>query len=942
MQENSAAGSTVGLTAWSSDSDATNNQITYHLTDDDGGRFAINASTGVVTTTRPLDREIDGPTRQLTIRATSADGSQTESAFIVSIEDVNESAVTTPIDQDANTNFVQENVSAGATVGVTAQAFDSDATSSTVTFSLSNNDGGRFAIDANTGTVTTTRELDRETDGPSREITIRATSSDGSFAEQTFTILLGDLDEADATIPADSNPTNNSVAENSMAGSTVGLTIQAFDSDATNNIITYSLIDDDGGRFAIDSATGTVTTTRALDREADGATREVTIRASSTDGSFAEQTFTIAIGDLDEFDATIPVDINPAANHVAENAANGTTVGLTLTSSDFDATQSHISFQLLDSAGGRFAVDDSTGIVTVAGLLDYETTTTHTLTVRALSQDGSYADQTFTIDVLPLNDGVPVLVSPASYSVGEHSLEVGTVSGTDSDHPAQGLVYSIGGGADAAQFTLDPVTGELRFIFLQNYELPADSDANGVYEIVIRVSDGELWSEQLVQVTVTNQNDQPVTLNDTWSFDEDTALEGTVATNDSDEDSDPLSFELLEGPANAANFRFNTDGTFHYLPAQDYYGTDNFRYRVSDGVGGTAEAVVTLQIQAVNDSPVSISNIFTVLQGATLETVTGVLFNDSDVENDPLVAILVAPPTRGVIKFHTDGSFIYEPQRGFIGEDSFVYVASDGLTSGTPTMVIVNVDVNAAPPPLSPPPALGGSGSSSSNDNVNSENKNSSSESPSSTGDSSGDLIGGGSLTGTGGVAAGGSNGVVSENTVQTNTNDAPDQVLDEQAELNSLEQVADAQQVEEQLLESAFQLRELVSAYLADSDEGEVVKANVKIGGKSIEVNFSRRQLWEQLAYLQQQLEENKRQQADSSIEEFGFDLGAATMAASLSYMIWFLRGSAMMATMVTQVPAWKMVDPLVILDSLDKSYAAKSQEADNLNSFFERTGNG
>jgi hypothetical protein len=119
-------------------------------------------------------------------------------------------------------------------------------------------------------------------------------------------------------------------------------------------------------------------------------------------------------------------------------------------------------------------------------------------------------------------------------------------------------------------------------------------------------------------------------------------------------------------------------------------------------------------------------------------------------------------------------------------------------------------------------------------------------------------------------------------------------------------------------------------------------VKANVKIGGKSIEVNFSRRQLWEQLAYLQQQLEENKRQQADSSIEEFGFDLGAATMAASLSYMIWFLRGSAMMATMVTQVPAWKMVDPLVILDSLDKSYAAKSQEADNLNSFFERTGNG
>ncbi|MFM7738509.1 MAG: cadherin domain-containing protein, partial [Planctomycetota bacterium] len=594
VQENSAVGSLVGLTAAAVDQDGTNNLITFSLSDDDGGRFTIDSSTGVVRTAASLEREVDGAVRLITIRATSADGSFSEQTFSIAVGDQDEFDATVPADSNPAANFISENSAAGSLVGLTATSLDLDATNNLITYSLSNDDGGRFSIDPSTGTVTTTRSLDYETDGSQRQVTIRASSADGSFAEQTFTIYIGDVDEYDVITPVDSNPASNLVWENSAAGTAVGLVASASDSDGSTNQITFSLTDDDGGRFAIDSATGTVTTTRALDRESDGAARQVTIRATSADGSFSEQSFTIAIGDLDEFDATTPGDINPAANQVAENAAIGTTVGLTLASSDFDATQSQISFQLLDSAGGRFAIDTSTGIVTVAGSLDYETATTHTLTVRALSQDGSFADQIFTINILPLNDGVPVLVSPASYSVGEHSLQIGTVSGTDSDLPAQGLTYSIGGGADAAKFTLDPVTGELRFVALQNYESPADSNANGVYEVVIRVSDGELWSEQLVQVTVTNQNDQPVSVNDTWSFDEDTALDGTVATNDSDEDGDSLGFELLEGPANAASFQFNADGTFHYLPVQDYYGTDTFRYRMSDGAGGTAEAVVTL------------------------------------------------------------------------------------------------------------------------------------------------------------------------------------------------------------------------------------------------------------------------------------------------------------------------------------------------------------
>ena len=91
--------------------------------------------------------------------------------------------------------------------------------------------------------------------------------------------------------------------ENAALGTAVGITALASDGDATTNGITYSLDDDAGGQFAIDPSTGVVTVAGAIDREA-GATRSITIRATSDDGSTTTQSYTIAINDLDEFDIT--------------------------------------------------------------------------------------------------------------------------------------------------------------------------------------------------------------------------------------------------------------------------------------------------------------------------------------------------------------------------------------------------------------------------------------------------------------------------------------------------------------------------------------------------------------------------------------------------------------------------------------------------------------
>ncbi|MFO0923543.1 MAG: cadherin repeat domain-containing protein [Pirellulales bacterium] len=267
-------------------------RLRIRLTDSASGRFAIDLNTGVVTVADGtlLNREANA-SHTITVRATSTDGSYTDQNFTIAINDVDEFDVGTVADTNATTNAVNENASIGTVVGITASASDADATTNTITYSLFNNDGGRFAIDANTGIVTVAGAINRETDGASRTITVRATSADGSYTDQNFSIGINDVDEFDVGTVSDTNATTNVVNENASVGTVVGITASASDSDATTSTITYSLFNNDGGRFAIDANTGIVTVAGAINRETDGASRTITVRATSADGSYTDPEF---------------------------------------------------------------------------------------------------------------------------------------------------------------------------------------------------------------------------------------------------------------------------------------------------------------------------------------------------------------------------------------------------------------------------------------------------------------------------------------------------------------------------------------------------------------------------------------------------------------------------------------------------------------------------
>ena len=101
-------------------------------------------------------------------------------------------------------------------------------------------------------------------------------------------------------------------------------------------------------------------------------------------------------------------------------------------------------------------------------------------------------------------------------------------------------------------------------------------------------------------LTVQNTNDVPVALNDAYSVEEDSTLNVItpgVLGNDTDVDADPLTAQVVSGPAHGT-LTLNADGSFTYTPDADFNGSDSFTYQAHDGVAGSNTATVVITVTA--------------------------------------------------------------------------------------------------------------------------------------------------------------------------------------------------------------------------------------------------------------------------------------------------------------------------------------------------------
>jgi VCBS repeat-containing protein len=254
----------------------------------------------------------------------------------------------------------------------------------------------------------------------------------------------------------------------------------------------------------------------------------------------------------------------------------------------------------------------------------------------------------------------------------------------------------------SATLVSGPAHGTLSFRGDGTFTYTPNPNFNGTDSFTYRTSDGRLDSNvATVTITVNPVNDPPVAANDSYSTAEDTPL--TVAApgvlgNDTDVDGDSLSAVLVSGPAHGT-LTLNSNGSFTYTPAPNYNGPDSFSYKANDGQADSNVATVSLTITPVNDPPVAGNDSYTTAEDTPLTVAApGVLGNDTDVDGDPLQAILVAGPAHGTLALNANGSFTYTPSANYNGGDSFSYKANDGQAdSNIATVSLTITPVNDPP-----------------------------------------------------------------------------------------------------------------------------------------------------------------------------------------------------------------------------------------------------
>ncbi|MCC6561360.1 MAG: tandem-95 repeat protein [Xanthomonadales bacterium] len=141
------------------------------------------------------------------------------------------------------------------------------------------------------------------------------------------------------------------------------------------------------------------------------------------------------------------------------------------------------------------------------------------------------------------------------------------------------------------------------------------------------------------------------------------------------------------------------DGGFRYSP-DGRSGADHFSYRLVDGDLRSLPAQVTIDVVAVNETPIANDDFYAVERNRTLNVpAPGLIANDHEPDAEPLSLRIVLDPGVGAVSLTGNGGFSYTPPNGFVGQTSFVYEAVD--PSGLRDTATVTITVNDS---LSPQP----------------------------------------------------------------------------------------------------------------------------------------------------------------------------------------------------------------------------------------------
>ena len=418
-----------------------------------------------------------------------------------------------------------------------------------------------------------------------------------------------------------------------------------------------------------------------------------TPQARNDSATISENTY----ADIEVLTNDTDVDMSSELNHPVTDYLTVVADGFSgVEHGDVTIVDNHVIFTPTTNWNGTetfsYTITDTDGLTSSA---DITVTVNNVNNVPQAANDSAQTneDQAVTIDAL-LND-----------------LDIDMDPLLNANPSAESLTIKANGFSGVEHGTIAIVNNQIVYTPQANY--------NGVETFTYTIADQTgTTSTASVTIVINAQADTPIATYDTYSMLEDGSGLFDVLANDLDYDADDslnqdadydaTSEHLTISPTGFLNVTHATvsieDNKIRFVPEANYNGPLSFSYTITDATGLTAIGSVTINVTAVNDNPIAVSD--TSLTTEDHAVIISVIANDSDVDlstllNHPVTEVLsvsvLSNPSHGIATV-VGQTIRYTPTTNYNGVDSFTYTLRDknGLTSSATVYLTVSA-VNDKP-----------------------------------------------------------------------------------------------------------------------------------------------------------------------------------------------------------------------------------------------------
>ncbi|MFK7888671.1 MAG: cadherin-like domain-containing protein, partial [Gammaproteobacteria bacterium] len=581
------------------DAETATGSLAFTVSGVTGGRFELVAMPGAAITTFTQAQIANGDVQFVhdgvesapAYNVTVSDGSLNDGpeAAIITFNNVNDAP------ELANNALT---ISEGATVvldGSDLSATDAETAAVSLAFTVSGVTGGQFELVASPGSAITTFTQAQIANGdvlfvhdggeaaPSYAVTV----SDGTLSDgpQSAAITFANVNDA----PATSVVTLAAIAEDDgpQLITQAHLLANATDIDNTSLVATDLNIATGGGTL-IDNGDGTWTYTPAANDDS-----AVAFSYVVSDGSLTA----VGSANLD----LLPVNDTPQLTVNTLTIERSETIVLdaaNIAATDLEISAADLMFTVSDVSGGQFELAANPGAAittfTQAQIAAGDVQFVHdgadrapTFTTVVSDGDAVSGPQAAVINFTGGNTPPSLIADIAS--VQENQISVGQLQATDANNDA--LTFALAGGADADSFELDAQSGSLSFREAQDYEAPADTNQDGVYELTVQVDDGQGGvSQSSLNIELANVNEAPTADDAQWVLAADDAFGLIAVLSATDVDAaDQLTYSIVSDSSD-----------------QGVFAVDPLTGQISSTSNQALEGQYDLQIQVMDLSGVSV------------------------------------------------------------------------------------------------------------------------------------------------------------------------------------------------------------------------------------------------------------------------------------------------------------------------------------------------